>query len=245
MPRFFIAETPKAGEEFLIVGEDAHHIARSLRMRVGETLTLCAPGAVDCFCEIIGFMEDGVMVRVSALNENEAEPLWQVTIYQCLPKSDKLEQVIQKSTELGAVRIQPVQSSRCVARMDQGAVRKKLPRWQRIALEAAKQSGRGRIPLLSPPLGLREALQEAVSLGTAIFFYEAGGEPLKAILKENSVDQSIGVFIGPEGGFDPKEAQLAKDLGAHIATLGKRILRTETVSAAVLAMIFYERDDLQ
>ena len=243
MPRFFIADNPAAGSEYRIYNEDARHISRSLRMRAGEELVLCTHSGVDCLCEIAGIHENEVHLRVLKCKPNESETRAPVSVYQCLPKSDKLELIIQKSTELGAVRVVPVESCRCISKPDKWE--KKLVRLEKIALEAAKQSGRGRVPEVLSPMKLEAALRQAAAQGEVIFFYEAAGEPLKQILMRIPPDAPIAVFVGPEGGFSPEEAGLAAALGAGIATLGRRILRTETAAPAALAMILYERGEMQ
>lgn len=245
MPRFFIADSPMPGSQYLLTGEDARHISRSLRMRTGERLTLCTPDSLDCLCEIREFQDEAVCLEVLTCTANTSEPRQRVTVYQCLPKSDKLETVIQKATELGAAGIVPVESSRCIAKPERSGAQKKLLRLQRIALEAAKQSGRGRVPEVRPAMSLKEALALAAAEGEAILFYELGGMPLRAILQAALPEKPLGIFIGPEGGFTPEEAGIAEEAGARLATLGKRILRTETVAPAVLSIIMYERDELQ
>ena len=170
-----------------------------------------------------------------------SEPETRVTVCQCLPKSDKLETVVQKAVELGAWEIQPVESSRCVVKLDGRTAEKKVARLQKIALEAAKQSGRGLSPVLQP-VPLRRALENAAREGD-FFFYEEGTESLREALKNTG--ERLFLFVGPEGGFSREEAELAASFGAKLLTLGPRILRTETAPVAALAAIFYEKGDME
>ena len=244
MPRFFISDSPIAGEEYILTGEDARHISKSLRMRAGEGLVLCSPEN-DCSCEIKSIEETAVILTILSAEKNRTEPSVRVTVYQCLPKLDKLETVIQKSTELGAVKIVPVESSRCIVKADRAGSEKKLMRLRKIALEAAKQSGRGIIPEVTALVRLPAAVKAAVGEGAAVMLYEAGGEPLKSILQSIPQESEIGIFIGPEGGFEESEIENAVNAGAKIATLGPRILRTETAAPTVLSVIMYERGELE
>lgn len=243
MPRFFIDDIPAGESVYTLAGENARHISRSLRMKTGDMLTVCTPLQMDCLCEITEITSDEVILKLLSQTENQSEPKTQITVYQCLPKSDKLETVAQKITELGAVKLVPVESSRCIAKAEKWE--KKQARLQKIVLEAAKQSGRGKVLPVTFPLSLGEALKQAANEGEIIFFYEEGGEPLKSILREIPAASVIGIFIGPEGGFSEQEAMLAKAEGAKTATLGKRILRTETAAPAAVSMILYERDEMQ
>ena len=246
MPRFFISA--ESGQHFstqssyIITGENARHIARSLRMKTGESLTLCDGNGLDAECEITAFTEQDVEVRILSVSQNKTEPETQVHIYQGLPKSDKLETVAQKITELGGASITPVICKRCIAKADEKSAVKKTVRIQKILLEAAKQSGRGRIPKANLPMSFKGAMKAAAEKGTVLFFYEAGGKPLSEVLP--TAVGEISVFIGPEGGFAPEEAAYAEEIEAHIVTLGSRILRTETAPIAALSVIMYEKGEL-
>lgn len=162
---------------------------------------------------------------------------------QCLPKGDKLDTVTQKAVELGAAAIWPVESARCVAKWDRKAAEKKRLRLQKIAREAAMQSGRGIIPPVGEARPLKQALQAAAQEGEILFFYERGEESLKAAL--TNCGERLFVFVGPEGGFSPEEAELARSLGGKLLTLGPRILRTETAPLAALSCIFYQTGDME
>ena len=234
MPRFFVEEP--AGERICITGDDAHHISRSLRMRAGEALTVCDGTGADCRCEIESVSDTLVELRVLEKTENSSEPSVRVTLYQGYPKGDKLETIIEKSVELGVHKIVPVLTSRSVARPDAKAAAKKLERWQRRALEAAKQCGRGIIPQVEPLADIAELPAMLAQHQLNIFCYELGGEPLGRLISGGEYTD-ISIFIGPEGGISAGEAELLTSAGSRAATLGTRILRCETAPIAALAAI--------
>ncbi len=233
MPRFFIDYVPK--ECVTIMGEDGRHIARSLRMQLGENLILCDSMGTDYNCKIESVQDDEVTVRVLNFCKTMAEPSTKVTMYQGLPKADKMDSIVQKEVELGAVRIVPVMTARCVSKPDEKAAAKKTMRWQKIALEAAKQSGRGVIPQVSALTDYRSAVKEAAQNGEIILFFEGGGQNIAELVNKETGNLSI--FIGPEGGFEQSEVDFALQSGGRIGTLGARILRTETAPVAALAAI--------
>lgn len=239
MPRFFI-DAPPAGEVFLS-GEAGAHLVRSLRMRPGEEVTLCAGTGEDYRCTILETTADGALLRVEETAPSRGEPQAQVTVCACWPKGDKLDLVTQKAVELGAVEIWPVESARCVSRPEGRAVEKKLARLQKIALEAAQQSGRGKVPSIRQPAPLGEALKTAAREGSILFCYERGTASFREAL--HRAGERLFLFVGPEGGFAPEEAELARSLGADLLTLGPRILRAETAPLAALAAILYEKGE--
>ena len=241
MPRFFIDEAP-AGETFL-GGEAGRHGAKVLRLRPGEAVTLCDGKGTDYLCRVAENTGDGLRLAVEGSAPSRGEPRTRITVCQCLPKGDKLESVVQKSVELGADGIWPLESRNCVARWDGKSAGKKLARLQKIALEAAMQSGRGIVPQVLPPAGLEAALRVAVREGGALFLYEKAVRGLKEGLL--GVGSRLFLFVGPEGGFDPEEAALAERLGARSLSLGPRILRTETAPVAALAAILYEKGEME
>ncbi|MCH5192652.1 MAG: 16S rRNA (uracil(1498)-N(3))-methyltransferase [Oscillospiraceae bacterium] len=232
MPRFFL-DYP-AEDIITVRGSDADHIRLSLRMKCGEKLTFCHCG-MDYNCIIESITPEEVVCRVDSITPTLSEPSVQLTVYQAYPKKDKLETIIQKVTELGAVRIVPFISSRCVARPDKASYEKKLPRLKKIAEEAAKQSGRGIIPEVSPLMSVSEAVEDMKKNDLSLICYENGGERLSDIVFPKS--GSIGVMIGSEGGFERSEADAAVSTGAVPVWLGERILRCETCPIAVTAII--------
>lgn len=241
MPRFFVEEPP--AQEVYIGGEDGRHIARALRMRPGEGLILCDGRGTDYACTVVSCDGEGALVRVEGSSPTVSEPRARVTVCQCLAKGDKLETVTQKAVELGAVELWLVESARCVVRLDGKSAGKKTARLQKVAREAAMQSGRGIIPAVRPPQPLKQALEAAAREGEVLFFYEQGRESLKAALEK--AGERLFLFVGPEGGFAPQEAELAQSLGARLLTLGPRILRTETAPLAALAAVLYEKGDME
>lgn len=241
MPRFFIDTAPTG--EVLLDGETGVHITRSLRMKPGEELTLCAGDGYDHLCTITECTPQGAWVRVDSTCKSRGEPAVEVTVCQCLPKGDKLETVTQKAVELGASAIWPIESSRCISRPDAKAAAKKLQRLQKIALEAAQQSERGKVPQVLPIASLKEALSTAAEQGTILFCYERGTVSFRSAISGDETRYFI--FVGPEGGFSEEEAELAQSFGAKLLTLGNRILRTETAPLAALAAICYEKGEFE
>ncbi|MCH5347763.1 MAG: 16S rRNA (uracil(1498)-N(3))-methyltransferase [Oscillospiraceae bacterium] len=232
MPRFF---TDSPAEDVIIVkGSDADHIRFSLRMKPGERITFCH-GGMDHNCIIEKITEDEVICRVENISPTLSEPTVQLTVYQAYPKKDKLELIIQKTTELGVTRIVPFISSRCVARPDKASYEKKLPRLKKISEEAAKQSGRGIIPEITSLMTINEAIEDMKKNDLSLVCYENGGEKLSGI--SFSEKKNIGVMIGSEGGFERSETDRAINAGAVPIWLGERILRCETCPIAVTAII--------
>lgn len=234
MPRFFIS--PVSGDRATVTGQDAHHIARVLRMRAGETLTLCDGEGVDYFCEVESLSSDSVELRILDRSPSVTEPTVAVTLYQGLPKSEKMDLIVQKAVEIGVTRIVPVAMARSIVKLKADEGEKKQSRWQKIAAEAAGQSGRGRIPLVESPISFARAAQQ-MGDGSAIAFYEGGGQPLSRLV--NTDTRELSVIVGPEGGFEPFEIAQLQENGVHIATLGKRILRCETAPLTALSVIMY------
>lgn len=235
MPRFFVDFPCKIGEKAIITGEDARHIAKSLRMKEGEMLELCDGNGMDYSCEIDSFAGGDVVVNVFRAAPSSTEPSTFVTLIQSLPKADKMDSVMQKAVETGASRMIPVLSMRCISRPDTKSAAKKAERWQKIASEAAKQCGRGILPQVDPVTDFRKAVEEAAHDGEVVLFYEGGGEPLTKLVSPKT--RRLSIVIGPEGGFAPEEVEFAKSLGVKTATLGPRILRTETAPIAALSAI--------
>lgn len=234
MPRFFIDESALNGDIIIITGGDAVHIGRSLRMKIGDSITFCREG-IDFESVIEKMTSDEVYCRVIEKIPSSSEPKLRLTIYQALPKQDKPELIIQKCTELGAARIVFFISKRCVSRPDEKSAEKKLMRWRKIAEEAAKQSGRGNIPEICGIMSFDEAVKDLCENEIPLLCYENGGERLSEI--DFSGKSTCGVMIGAEGGFDRTEADICCEKGAVPIWLGKRILRCETCPIAVTAMI--------
>lgn len=231
MPRFFL-ENAK-GETLLIEGQDARHIACSLRMKEGDALTVCNGKGTDFECVLASVTPDCVTLTVTNTRDTKSEPTLKITLYQGLPKGDKLELIIQKAVELGVSRIVPVVTARSIAKMSDRD-HKKVARWQKIADEAAGQSGRGILPQVDAPITFKDAAAKMAQTQTVVF-YECGGESLKTIAPTLEGDAAI--FVGPEGGIAPDEIEILQAGGATLATLGPRILRCETAPIAALAAL--------
>ena len=239
MPRFFSDLPPESGY-ITIAGEDARHIGRSLRMAVGEEITVCH-GGTDYRCALEKITDVEVSARVIS-SEKSCEPSICLTLYQALPKADKLEFIIQKAVELGAVKIVPVMTRRCVSRPDGEKFSRKLERLRKIALEAAKQSGRGIIPEVSGIISFEKCLDEVSALDLGLICYEKGGERLNE--QKFPEGGKIGLIIGSEGGFDPEEAKSAVNRGIKPIWLGDRILRCETAPVAAISVIMNLTDNI-
>ena len=233
MPRFFLKTVE--GDTLTVSGQDAVHIRRSLRMAVGDTLTLCDGRGTDCTALIREFSGEDVVLTPLSRRKSDSEPTCAVTLYQGLPKGDKMEWIIQKAVELGVTRIVPVQMTRCVAVVnDKGRADKKIARWQKIADEAAGQSGRGILPVVQDILSFKEAAAR-LSGELTLLCYEGGGKPLSAVVGRDTA--AVSLVVGPEGGIDQSEVTRLTDGGAHLITLGKRILRCETAPLAALSAL--------
>lgn len=241
MARFFVNKENINDGKISILGDDAHHIARSLRMAEGDEAVVCdGEGAEyrcsfskirddECICDIIEEIASGVESPVS------------ITLCMAYPKGDKLETVIQKAVELGAARIIPFESSRCIKRPKAEKANKQTQRLARIAEEAAKQCGRAKIPEVTRPVGFGQMLDMAKESELVLFCYENEDEKsLKSSLSRADAPKSIAVIVGSEGGFSTEEANQAISAGALSVSLGKRILRCETAPVFVLSAISYE-----
>ena len=233
-PRFF---SDNIGETVMITGSDAAHISRVLRMKRGDIAVVCDCRGTDLLCRIITAGESAAELEIIGRRRSEGEPDVCLRLFQCMPKSDKMDFIVQKAVELGAAEVIPVISKRCVSRPDEKGAAKKRERWQRIAEEAAKQCGRGLIPRVGEMISFSDAAARcAAGDGTGIFFYECGGVRLCDI-PGLADKKEINVLIGPEGGFEPHEAELAAASGLVTAGLGKRILRCETAPVASIAIL--------
>ena len=233
MPRFFIDGA--ADGRAYITGADALHIAKALRMRPGEAMTLCDGKGTDFDGVLETVTDRQVTVRITASRPSQAEPTLAVTLYQGLPKGDKMDWIVQKAVELGVTAVVPVATRRSVARLE-GKADKKQERWQRIAAEAAGQCGRGILPAVERPLSWSQALSR-LSEEPALVFYEGGGQPLRELVTPST--RRLSVFVGPEGGFDPEEIDAIRRQSGGVATLGPRILRCETAPLAALTLLMH------
>ena len=240
MPRFFVSPDSVSSGVAVITGDDAFHISRSLRMRVGEHLALCDACGTDYLCRITEITDSSVTLSVMESVVTEAEPPYRVTVFQALAKGDKFDTVIQKSVECGAFAVTPLITSRCTVKLASADAEKKRVRWQRIAAEGAKQCGRGFIPEVTLPCELKNAETILADFDTVLFCYEKATCPVKDVLTGfDGTEKRIAVIIGPEGGFSEEEANICEKAGAVPVSLGKRILRTESAAPFILACISY------
>ena len=237
--RYFTTDI--SGGTAVLSGADAHHLAHVMRARPGETITLCDGKGTDYACAVRGFGPDTVELEILSSSASVSEPGVRVTLYVGYPKQDRLETIVQKAVELGAVRIVPFFSRYCVAAPKKEE--QKNLRYNRIAFEAAKQSGRGVVPQVELPVTYKQMLADAARNDAAFFCYEAGGEPLLSRLEGAS--GALAIITGSEGGFSPEEAQAAVQAGCVPVTLGPRILRCETAPLAALAVAMALTGNLQ
>lgn len=244
MPRFFKEDITDCniGDKVRISGEDARHISLSLRMKTGERIALSDFHGTDFSCEIISFDKSYVELLIIDKQKCESEPNIRVRIFQSVPKGDKLDMVIQKCTELGAYDFTPVLSARCISRPDEKAAKKKCERWQKIAQEAAKQSGRGIVPQVNQIIDFNTAIEQMSEASLSMLCYECEDSySIKSCIEENAErlhdGATVAIFIGPEGGIAPEEAETAIKNGIVSVGLGKRILRTETAPLFALSAV--------
>jgi 16S rRNA (uracil1498-N3)-methyltransferase len=240
LPRFFVTSNQIDGDTVTITGEDAHHLSRALRCAVGDALTVCDMSRTEYECELTDFLPDCVKARIITSHPAHTEPPVHITLYQALPKGDKLDTVIQKAVECGVCRIVPFESERCVVKAKSDSEQRKTERRRRIAGEAAKQCGRGALPEVLETVSFAEMLRLAGCADAVFFCYEGDGTlPIGTLLAKNDIPSngSIALVIGSEGGFSLKEAQAAAEKGFHMTGLGPRILRTETAPLFALACI--------
>ena len=237
MVRFFVSAEDLEKEDVSLTGENAQH-AKVLRLKPGETVLLCDGEGREAVCKVAS--TDGWLLRAMERRESQSEAAVKVSVYMALPKADKLEHVIQKSTELGAYEIVTFPSARCVSRPDEKSLKKKLERWEKIAASAAEQSGRGRIPKVLVLGSFSEALTRAAQADKALMFYEhEEALTLKMALSSGGYS-TVSLLTGPEGGLEESEVAQAREAGLQVCTLGKRILRCETAPLCALSAVMYD-----
>jgi 16S rRNA (uracil1498-N3)-methyltransferase len=230
-PRFFVgANCVRPNEMIEITGDDLHHATKVLRMKAGDKAIFCDGAGTDYLCVYAGAGKFEVLEKFA----NSAEPQIHLRLFQCAPKGDKLDFIVQKAVELGVSEIIPMVSKRCVSRPKPAAAMNKTARLQKIALEAAKQCGRGKVPRVHEFADFNSALELYKSGNLGIIFYECGGKKLGEIIKKT---KNIDIFIGSEGGFEAAEIEAARERGIIPATLGKRILRVETAPISAISIL--------
>lgn len=241
MYRFFVEESQIYNGTVHITGSDVNHIKNVLRMRPGEKILVSTGGEKEYHCAVLDFPEGEVLAAVEEVTAADRELPSGIVLFQGLPKGDKMELIIQKAVELGATEIVPVEMKRCVVKLDRKKAEKKAERWQTIALGAAKQSKRMQIPTVHTPVTFQQALAMMAESDIRLMPYEnaEGMEGTRRILESIEPGESIAVLIGPEGGIDEAEVEMAMKAKVEPITLGKRILRTETAGMTVLSILVY------
>ena len=245
MPKFFLpfrsnCQDFQVDDIIEITDSDASHISRTLRMKVGDVLTVTDSAGLDYSCVIEKITHESVFLKVLEITKCNVEAEEKIALFQALVKNDKMDTVIQKAVELGVSDIYPVTAKRSVVRLDSATEKKKNERWNKIALEASKQCGRGIVPKVHSVITVEECASILSTLDVKFYCYEvADGKTVKNLIKDKKF-KTLGFYIGPEGGIDPMEANLFDSSGIEAVSLGKLILRTETAGMAVLSMILYE-----
>ena len=241
MHRFFFFFSQIKEKEIILTGTDVNHIRNVLRMHIGEEILISNGQGTDYHCRLENIDETSVTASVMWRLDGNAELPVTITLFQGLPKGDKLEFIIQKCVELGAVRIVPVRTRRTIVKLDAKKEQAKRKRWMGISESAAKQSGRGIVPEVGQVMDFSEAVKEAKSMDVCLIPYELakGIEHTREVCTAIKPGQSVGIFIGPEGGFEEEEVSMAIEAGAIPLTLGKRILRTETAGMALISVLAY------
>ena len=232
-------------DHIYIEGLDVNHIKNVLRMKVGEALKVSDGNNRKYLCEIESMTAQQVCVRIVEEQQVDTELPSKIYLFQGLPKSDKMELIVQKAVELGAYEIIPVATKRAVVKLDEKKALKKVERWRGIAESGAKQSGRNVIPKVTNVMSYKDALTYARGLDILLIPYELaeGMKETKQVIEEIKRGQSVGIFIGPEGGFETQEVEDAIANGARAITLGKRILRTETAGLTTLSILMYHLEE--
>lgn len=252
MYHFFVEPAQISDRSVIITGGDVNHIRNVLRLKPGDEISVSnGVDGRDYRCGIEKITDTEVVCTLRFVKEDGVELPSRVYLFQGLPKGDKMEFIIQKMVELGVYEIIPVAMKRCVVKLDEKKVRTKTARWQGIAEAAAKQSRRGVVPVVREVMGYQEALEYAQNMDVKLVPYEmentldgaAGMAGTRQIINRLQPDQSIAVFIGPEGGFEESEIQAAISCGMKPITLGRRILRTETAGMTVMAWIMYQLEE--
>ena len=247
MPRFFVGTDQISDKDIVITGTDVNHIRNVLRMTPGEEVTVSDGQGMDYFCRIAELTKEEVRLDIVDSWHSFVELPAKIYLFQGLPKADKMELIIQKAVELGVFSVVPVETRRCVVKLDEKKASKKTARWQQIAESAAKQSKRMLIPEVKNVMSWKQALDFAKKLDVILIPYELakGMKETREIIGSICPGQSVGIFIGPEGGFEEDEVKTAMEAGARPVTLGKRILRTETAGMTMLSILMFmlEKED--
>lgn len=245
MFNFFVSKEKRVGDMYYITGSDFNHIKNVLRMKTGDTFLVSEDG-ISNLCAIKEITCDSVAATIIQENYQDTSLPIRIILFQGMPKSDKIELIIQKCVELGVESIIPVEMSRSVVKIDEKKKKNKQTRWQAIAESAAKQSKRSAIPVVEEIVSFKKAIEKAKEQDVVLIPYEnkEGMKATKEALSQLKAGMSVGIFIGPEGGFDEKEIEAAVAIGGKTVSLGKRILRTETaaITAVGMCMLYAETE---
>ena len=241
MPRFFVDPSQVEGDRIIIRGGDVNHIRNVLRMRTADGLSVSDGQGRDYYCHIEQMDPEKICLRIDNSWDSYVDLPVRLTLFQGIPKGDKMDWIVQKAVELGAHAVVPFSAKRSIVKLDEKKAKKKQERWQAIAKGAAEQSGRSRIPEVRQVTTFAGALDAASDLDVILIPYELedGMEKTARTIENIAPGQSVGIFIGPEGGFEETEVEQAKERGAQPVTLGKRILRTETAGLTTLSILMY------
>ncbi|WP_124065968.1 16S rRNA (uracil(1498)-N(3))-methyltransferase [Clostridium sp. E02] len=246
MYHFFVQQDQISKEQITITGTDVNHIKNVLRMGAGETVLISNGVDKDYYCKIISVSSNEVITQILSVKEESTELPARLILFQGLPKSDKMELIIQKAVELGVYEVIPVETKRTVVKLDKKKEESKRRRWQAVSESAAKQSGRIMIPNVNAVLSFREAIAYSKELDMVLIPFEhaKGMVETKEVLSHIKPGMRVGIFIGPEGGFEDSEVLFAQDNGVKEITLGKRILRTETAGMAILSVLAFQLESV-
>lgn len=246
MYKFFVTEEQIENNKINIVGEDVNHIKNVLRLQINEEIEICSiNNSTNYLCKILQLTNKNIECKIIKSVESNRESQVYLHIFQGLPKSEKMEMIIQKTTEIGVSEITPIVMERCIVKLDNKSKEKKLTRWKKIAEVAAKQSKRDKIPIINDPINIECIYEKVKNYDIVLVAYENEQvntikNELRNISKKNRMN--IAVIIGPEGGIDKEEIKILKEQGMHLVSLGKRILRTETAPIVLSSIIMYELD---
>lgn len=245
MQHFFVTPDMVSDTEIYITGQDVNHMKNVLRMKIGEQVEISDGNNLKYLCDVSAYEADRVVLKIVERKEADTELASRLYLFQGLPKNDKMELIVQKAVELGACEIIPVSMKRCVVKLDAKKVAKKVERWNSISESAAKQAGRSIIPEVTEVMSYEQALKKAQKLDIVLMPYELakGMEETKQIISKIQRGQSVGIFIGPEGGFEREEVDRAIESGAYPVTLGRRILRTETAGLTMLSVLMFHLEE--
>lgn len=241
MQHFFVTPSQVRDGDIFVEGRDVNHMKNVLRMKPGELVAVSDGDNRKYVCTVERYEEGQAVLRICEEQAADTELPSRICLFQGLPKQDKMELVVQKAVELGVSEIVPVVTRRSVVKLDEKKAGKKVQRWQSIAESASKQAGRGYIPKVAQVAGFKEALLQASGLDVLLIPYELAEDmqETKKAIASIVPGQSVGVFIGPEGGFEREEVEAAIEAGARPITLGRRILRTETAGLTTLSVLMF------